>query len=77
MQLLPKNKNEPPVVFHIFPIIGSTVSYGIDPYKFLFDNREKVGRTVRVSAYKSKLICRRDITAWRRVYLVSSYVDRL
>ena len=42
-QLLFKNPNEPPVVFHWFPIIGSTVTYGIDPYKFFFDCRAKVG----------------------------------
>ncbi|KAH8676697.1 cytochrome P450 [Tricladium varicosporioides] len=42
-QLLLKNPNEPPVVFHWFPIIGSTVTYGIDPYKFFFDNRAKYG----------------------------------
>lgn len=41
--LLPRSKSAPPVVFHIFPVIGSTVSYGIDPYKFLFDNRKKYG----------------------------------
>lgn len=46
-QLLLKNPNEPPVVFHLFPVIGSTVTYGIDPYKFFFDCREKV-RIVRV-----------------------------
>lgn len=42
-QLLFKNPNEPPVVFHWFPIIGSTVTYGIDPYRFFFDCRAKVG----------------------------------
>ncbi|CAG8983916.1 hypothetical protein HYALB_00006883 [Hymenoscyphus albidus] len=42
-QLLLKNPNEPPVVFHLFPIIGSTVTYGIDPYKFFFECREKYG----------------------------------
>ena len=41
-QLLFKNPNEPPVVFHWLPIIGSTVTYGIDPYKFFFENRAKV-----------------------------------
>src|SRR3954447_5472826 len=41
-QLLLKNPNEPPVVFHWFPIIGSTVTYGIDPYRFCFDCRAKV-----------------------------------
>jgi sterol 14-demethylase len=41
-QLLFKNPNEPPVVFHWFPLIGSTITYGMDPYKFFFDCREKV-----------------------------------
>nr|WIM52632.1 14-alpha-demethylase [Cercospora beticola] len=36
-------KNEPPLVFHFVPIIGSTISYGIDPYKFFFSCREKYG----------------------------------
>ncbi|KAL1962294.1 hypothetical protein VTN77DRAFT_9837 [Rasamsonia byssochlamydoides] len=42
-QLLFKNPNEPPVVFHWFPFIGSTISYGMDPYKFFFECREKYG----------------------------------
>lgn len=42
-QLLFKNANEPPVVFHWFPVIGSTVTYGIDPLKFFFDCKEKYG----------------------------------
>jgi hypothetical protein len=41
-QLLFKNPNEPPMVFHWFPIIGSSVTYGLDPYKFFFDCRAKV-----------------------------------
>lgn len=41
-QLLFKNPKEPPVVFHWFPFIGSTISYGMDPYKFFFDCRKKV-----------------------------------
>lgn len=41
-QLLFKNPNEPPVVFHWFPFIGNTISYGIDPYKFFFECRKKV-----------------------------------
>ena len=41
-QVLFKNPNEPPVVFHWFPIIGSTITYGMDPYKFFFANKEKV-----------------------------------
>ena len=35
-QTLLRNQNEPPVVFHWLPIIGSTVTYGIDPFKFFF-----------------------------------------
>lgn len=42
-QLLFRNPHEPPVVFHWFPIIGSTIYYGIDPYKFFFECREKYG----------------------------------
>lgn len=41
-QLLFKNSKEPPVVFHWFPFVGSTVSYGMDPYKFFFDCKAKV-----------------------------------
>ena len=41
--LLPKKHSAPPTVFHLFPIIGSAVTYGMDPYKFFFSNREKVG----------------------------------
>lgn len=41
-QVLFKNPNEPPVVFHWLPVIGSTVTYGIDPYKFFFDCQAKV-----------------------------------
>lgn len=42
-QLLFKSPNEPPVVFHWFPFVGSTISYGIDPYKFFFSSRAKYG----------------------------------
>jgi sterol 14-demethylase len=41
-QLLFRNPNEPPVVFHWVPFVGSTITYGIDPYKFFFSCREKV-----------------------------------
>lgn len=40
---VPKKSNLPPVVFHWFPIIGSAVTYGVDPYKFFFSCREKYG----------------------------------
>lgn len=41
-QILFKNPSKPPVVFHWIPFIGSTVTYGIDPYKFYFDCQAKV-----------------------------------
>ena len=41
-QALLKNSREPPIVFHYVPFIGSTIAYGIDPYKFFFSNLEKV-----------------------------------
>lgn len=44
-QLLFKNPNEPPVVFHWIPFLGSTIIYGIHPYNFFFKCREKYGDT--------------------------------
>lgn len=41
-QLLFKDPTKPPLVFHYFPFFGSTVLYGMDPYKFFADCREKV-----------------------------------
>lgn len=41
-QLLLKNPNEPPVVFHWVPFIGSTITYGIHPYDFFFRCQKKV-----------------------------------
>lgn len=43
-QLLLKKPNEPPMVFHWLPVIGSTVTYGMDPYAFFFANHKKVRR---------------------------------
>jgi sterol 14-demethylase len=41
-QLFFYNRKEPPVVFHWVPFIGSTIAYGMDPYKFFFASRAKV-----------------------------------
>lgn len=41
-QLFFSDPTEPPVVFHWLPFIGSTIPYGIDPFKFFFDCRKKV-----------------------------------
>jgi hypothetical protein len=42
-QILFRNPNEPPLVFHFLPWIGNTVTYGMDPYAFFFACREKYG----------------------------------
>ena len=42
-QLVFRDPNEPPLVFHLVPFIGSTIVYGIDPFKFFFSSREKYG----------------------------------
>ena len=41
-QQLFRNPAEPPLVFHWVPFFGSTITYGIDPYRFFFRCREKV-----------------------------------
>jgi len=41
-QVLFRNPNEPPLVFHWFPVIGSTITYGMDPPRFFDENRKKV-----------------------------------
>ena len=41
-QNLLRDPNQPPVVFHWLPFFGSTVTYGIDPFKFIFQCRAKV-----------------------------------
>jgi hypothetical protein len=43
-QLLLKKPNEPPVVFHWIPIIGSTITYGMEPIAFFKRCHEKVCR---------------------------------
>lgn len=42
-QTLLRTFHEPPVVFHWLPLIGSTVTYGIDPFKFIFGCQAKYG----------------------------------
>ncbi|KAK7907875.1 Eburicol 14-alpha-demethylase [Apiospora marii] len=42
-QLLFKNPNEPPLVFSWFPVVGSTITYGMDPPRFFQENRAKYG----------------------------------
>lgn len=47
-QVLNKNPLEPPLVFHWFPFVGSTITYGMDPPRFFQENRAKVGASPRV-----------------------------
>ena len=41
-QRLFRRPYEPPLVFHWVPVIGSTISYGLDPFKFFFSCQKKV-----------------------------------
>jgi len=41
-QLVFPSKDEPPLVFSWLPFIGSTIDYGMDPYKFFFKYQKKV-----------------------------------
>lgn len=66
-QLLFKNPNEPPIIFHLVPFFGSTITYGIDPFKFFFSCREKVhylATYVNLETY--------SVVVWRCLYLHSS-----
>lgn len=54
-QALFRNPNEPPLVFHWFPFIGSTITYGMDPPRFFKENRAKV--SAPNSPSRSKLPC--------------------
>lgn len=42
-QALFRDSSKPPVVWHLVPGLGSTISYGIDPFKFFFSCQEKYG----------------------------------
>ncbi|KAK4465618.1 eburicol 14a-demethylase [Cladorrhinum samala] len=42
-QFLFVNPNEPPMVFSWFPVIGSTITYGMDPPKFFKEQQAKFG----------------------------------
>jgi sterol 14alpha-demethylase len=37
------DRNAPPEVFSFFPVLGSTIRYGIDPFDFFFDCKKKYG----------------------------------
>lgn len=57
-QIFLKDKTAPPVVFHWVPFIGSTISYGMDPYSFFFESKEKVSYyNNRFFMGRTKLTC--------------------
>ena len=45
--------DEPPVVFHWLPVIGSTVTYGIDPFKFFFECQAKVCTSISQHSFEN------------------------
>ena len=44
LQVFHIRPSEPPLVFHWLPIIGSTVVYGVEPFKFFTSCQAKVCR---------------------------------
>lgn len=51
LQAINRNPNEPPLVFHWFPVIGSTITYGMDPPRFFKENRAKVSNPTQRLCY--------------------------
>jgi sterol 14-demethylase len=45
IQVAPRSRSAPPIVFHWLPFIGSAIAYGNDPLEFFFKCREKVLET--------------------------------
>jgi hypothetical protein len=70
-QVLFKNPNEPPMVFHLFPVIGSTVTYGMDPYGFFFKCRARV-RYPKVFTLLNQADCG---IVWRCFYLYPTWKE--
>ncbi|KAL7917803.1 cytochrome P450 [Trichoderma austrokoningii] len=56
-QALPRNKQEPPTVFHLLPFIGNAVLYGIDPLKFFKKCRDKHGDIFTFILLGKKITC--------------------
>lgn len=45
-QVLFPKRNQPPVVFHWVPWLGSAIEYGMDPFKFYSRNRQKASALI-------------------------------
>lgn len=73
-QLAPKDPRKPPVVFHYVPIIGCAVSYGMDPYGFMFRCREKV-RSFCLRALGTSKELTHSIIVRQRLYFPSHRKD--
>lgn len=67
-QLLFHDKNKPPVVFHWIPFLGSTITYGLDPYAFFFSCREKVSSasTSRMQANSRSMATSSPSSFWAK-----------
>ncbi|KAJ2969501.1 hypothetical protein NQ176_g8628 [Zarea fungicola] len=55
--LLPRNKSEPPTVFHWIPYIGNAVSYGMDPVAFFVKYRAKYGDVFTFTLFGRNITC--------------------
>ncbi|KAH7240985.1 cytochrome P450 [Fusarium redolens] len=55
-QKLPRNANEPPLVFHWLPFFGNAVAYGLDPYDFFVKCREKHGDVFTFILFGRKIV---------------------
>ena len=56
---MPQDPTKPPMIFHLFPWVGSMVIYGMEPYKFFINAREKVTLTRRQRINRSMEIISR------------------
>ncbi|KAL7906624.1 cytochrome P450 51A [Trichoderma velutinum] len=56
-QALPKNRREPPTVFHLVPLLGNAVSYGMDPPGFFARCRAKHGDIFTFILLGKKITC--------------------
>lgn len=52
-------RDKPPVVFHWVPVLGNTIEYGMEPFKFFEKCRNKVIQDSSVMGllYSIELIC--------------------
>ena len=74
-QAMFKKRNEPPVVFHWLPFIGSAVSYGQEPIRFLSECQAKVKSdpiaytTVRIHSKSPTLL------VWQHLHVCSFWPE--